>query len=161
MPTDLLKCSRRLLHQFSICLHSLSRSHRLPARRSLAENLSPLRRPLTRQHCTVLQRRLGGHSAGSLASFLNRRHVVCRRTYLLSTCLLFLLMSFSSCVNKSYAKSSASSVLPPPPRYPSQAAYNQAVANGQAAPMIETNNILSHPAGPEYQLVVGEGTVCP
>jgi len=49
------------------------------------------------------------------------------------------------------------SVLPPPPRYPSQAAYNLAVANGQAAPMIETNNILTHPTGPEYQLVVGEG----
>lgn len=49
------------------------------------------------------------------------------------------------------------SVLPPPPRYPSQAAYNMAVANGQAAPMIETNNILSKPTGPEYQLVVGEG----
>ncbi|TVY30983.1 putative catabolite repression protein [Lachnellula hyalina] len=49
-------------------------------------------------------------------------------------------------------------VLPPPPRYPSQAAYNLAVQNGQAAPMIETNNILSHPTGPEYQLVVGEGT---
>ncbi|RDW75178.1 catabolite repression protein-like protein creC [Coleophoma cylindrospora] len=49
-------------------------------------------------------------------------------------------------------------VLPPPPRYPSQAAYNAAVAAGQAAPMIETNNILSHPTGPEFQLVVGEGT---
>jgi len=49
------------------------------------------------------------------------------------------------------------SVLPPPPRYPSQQAYNLAVANGQAAPMIETNNILSHPTGPEYQLLVGEG----
>lgn len=24
--------------------------------------------------------------------------------------------------------------------------------------MIETNNILTHPTGPEYQLVVGEGT---
>ena len=23
--------------------------------------------------------------------------------------------------------------------------------------MIETNNILTHPTGPEYQLVVGEG----
>ncbi len=52
------------------------------------------------------------------------------------------------------------SVLPPPPRYPSQAAYNLAVANGQAAPMIETNNILKHPTGPEYQLVVGEGEAC-
>lgn len=51
------------------------------------------------------------------------------------------------------------SVLPPPPRYPSQAAYNAAVANGQAAPMIETNNILTRPKGPEFQLVVGEGTV--
>ncbi|CAG8958999.1 hypothetical protein HYFRA_00012158 [Hymenoscyphus fraxineus] len=50
------------------------------------------------------------------------------------------------------------SVLPPPPRYPSQAAYNNAVANGQAPPLIETNNLLSHPTGPEYQLVVGEGT---
>jgi hypothetical protein len=49
------------------------------------------------------------------------------------------------------------SVLPPPPRYPSQAAYNLAVANGQATPMIETNNILKHPTGQEYQLVVGEG----
>ncbi|RDL37064.1 WD40 repeat-like protein [Venustampulla echinocandica] len=49
-------------------------------------------------------------------------------------------------------------VLPPPPRYPSQAAYSLAVANGQVTPMIETNNNLSHPTGPEYQLVVGEGT---
>ncbi|RFU35115.1 hypothetical protein B7463_g1243, partial [Scytalidium lignicola] len=48
-------------------------------------------------------------------------------------------------------------VLPPPPRYPSQAAYNLAVANGQV-PMIETNNILTHPTGPEFQLLVGEGT---
>jgi hypothetical protein len=55
------------------------------------------------------------------------------------------------------ADKNPTSVLPPPPRYPSQAAYNLAVANGQAAPMIETNNILSHPTGPEYQLVVGEG----
>ncbi|KAG9235779.1 WD40-repeat-containing domain protein [Amylocarpus encephaloides] len=49
-------------------------------------------------------------------------------------------------------------VLPPPPRYPSQNAYNNAVASGQAVPMVETNNILSYPTGPEYQLVVGEGT---
>ncbi|KAI9640644.1 hypothetical protein NHQ30_010944 [Ciborinia camelliae] len=48
------------------------------------------------------------------------------------------------------------SVLPPPPRYPSQAAYNLAVQNGMAAPMIETNNTLKHPEG--LQLLVGEGT---
>ncbi|KAB8293802.1 hypothetical protein EYC80_009285 [Monilinia laxa] len=47
-------------------------------------------------------------------------------------------------------------VLPPPPRYPSQAAYNLAVQNGMAAPMIETNNILKHPEG--LQLLAGEGT---
>ncbi|KAI1326787.1 catabolite repression protein creC [Xylariaceae sp. FL0255] len=46
-------------------------------------------------------------------------------------------------------------VLPPPPRYPTQAAYNAAVAAGHAAPMIETNNILS---SPEDQFLVGEGT---
>ncbi|XMA16938.1 hypothetical protein WAI453_009729 [Rhynchosporium graminicola] len=50
------------------------------------------------------------------------------------------------------------SVLPPPPRYPSVNAYNAAVANGTAPALIETNNVLSHPTGPEYQLVVGEGT---
>lgn len=46
-------------------------------------------------------------------------------------------------------------VLPPPPRYPTQAAYNAAVAAGHATPMVETNNILSHP---EDQFLVGEGT---
>ncbi|KAJ1338350.1 catabolite repression protein CreC [Microdochium nivale] len=45
-------------------------------------------------------------------------------------------------------------VLPPPPRYPTQAAYNAAVAAGHAAPMIETNNILSNP---EDQFLAGEG----
>ncbi|KFY30852.1 hypothetical protein V493_01621 [Pseudogymnoascus sp. VKM F-4281 (FW-2241)] len=49
-------------------------------------------------------------------------------------------------------------VLPPPPRYPTHAAYNAAIAAGQVPPMIETNNILSNPTGPEYQLLVGEGT---
>jgi ABC-type uncharacterized transport system auxiliary subunit len=63
----------------------------------------------------------------------------------------------SCCVSQIADKIHLNSVLPPPPRYPSQAAYNLAVANGQAAPMIETNNILTHPTGPEYQLVVGEG----
>ncbi|KAI1196977.1 WD40-repeat-containing domain protein [Nemania serpens] len=46
-------------------------------------------------------------------------------------------------------------VLPPPPRYPTQAAYNAAVAAGHATPMIETNNILSTP---EDQFLAGEGT---
>ncbi|KAF2452856.1 WD40-repeat-containing domain protein [Lineolata rhizophorae] len=44
-------------------------------------------------------------------------------------------------------------VLPPPPRYPT-GAFNA----GPGAPVIETNNTLSHPSGPDYQLVVGEGT---
>ena len=49
------------------------------------------------------------------------------------------------------------SVLPPPPRYPTQAAYNAALGAGHIAPMIETNNILSNPTGPEHQFLVGEG----
>lgn len=53
------------------------------------------------------------------------------------------------------------SVLPPPPRYPTQAAYNAALAGGHVAPMIETNNILSTPSGPEYQFLVGEGGLFP
>ncbi|KJR80939.1 catabolite repression protein creC [Sporothrix schenckii 1099-18] len=50
-----------------------------------------------------------------------------------------------------------SSVLPPPPRYPSQMLYNGAYLSGQMVPMIETNNILSHPTGPDCQFLVGEG----
>lgn len=46
------------------------------------------------------------------------------------------------------------SVLPPPPRYP-VAGYPGAPGGGQ---LIETNNTLTHPTGPEHQLVVGEGT---
>ncbi|KAI1827247.1 catabolite repression protein creC [Xylaria intraflava] len=46
-------------------------------------------------------------------------------------------------------------VLPPPPRYPTQAAYSAAVAAGHASPMIETNNIL---VAPEDQFLAGEGT---
>lgn len=49
----------------------------------------------------------------------------------------------------------ALSVLPPPPRYPTQAAYNAAVGAGHIPPMIETNNILSNP---EDHFLVGEGT---
>ncbi|KAI1259448.1 WD40-repeat-containing domain protein [Xylariaceae sp. FL1019] len=45
-------------------------------------------------------------------------------------------------------------VLPPPPRYPTQAAYSAAVAAGHATPMIETNNILS---SPDDHFLVGEG----
>jgi len=43
------------------------------------------------------------------------------------------------------------SVLPPPPRYAQG-------AQGAAAQLIETNNTIAHPTGPEHQLVVGEGT---
>ncbi|KAK0667967.1 WD40-repeat-containing domain protein [Cercophora samala] len=50
------------------------------------------------------------------------------------------------------------SVLPPPPRYPSQpGGYNGISATGGVVPMIETNNILTTPTGPEYQFLVGEG----
>lgn len=44
-------------------------------------------------------------------------------------------------------------MLPPPPRYP--------VGSYPGAPpgqLIETNNTITHPSGPEHQLVVGEGT---
>jgi hypothetical protein len=49
------------------------------------------------------------------------------------------------------------SVLPPPPKYSTQASYNAALAAGTVPPMIETNNVLNRPTGPEYQLLVGEG----
>ncbi|KAA6413252.1 MAG: hypothetical protein FRX48_02996 [Lasallia pustulata] len=49
-------------------------------------------------------------------------------------------------------------VLPPPPRYPVQNAYNSNATNGVLLPMVETINTVGHPTGPEYQLVVGEGT---
>ncbi|KAK4248501.1 WD40-repeat-containing domain protein [Corynascus novoguineensis] len=47
-------------------------------------------------------------------------------------------------------------VLPPPPRYSTTAGHN-GLPPGTALPMIETNNILSNPSGPEYQFLVGEG----
>lgn len=50
------------------------------------------------------------------------------------------------------------SVLPPPPRYPSGTGYNGLPA-GTPMPMIETNNVLSNPSGPEYQFLVGEGMI--
>ncbi|KAM0246395.1 hypothetical protein ACHAQJ_010231 [Trichoderma viride] len=46
-------------------------------------------------------------------------------------------------------------VLPPPPRYPA-GAYG--VGLGGIVPLIETNNTLSNPSGPEYRFLVGEGT---
>ncbi|KAF2729441.1 catabolite repression protein creC [Polyplosphaeria fusca] len=45
-------------------------------------------------------------------------------------------------------------VLPPPPRYPAPG-HPGAPGTG---PLIETNNTLTHPTGPQHQLVVGEGT---
>jgi hypothetical protein len=44
-------------------------------------------------------------------------------------------------------------VLPPPPRYPAGGYPGQ-----QPGQLIETNNSITHPTGPEHQLVVGEGT---
>lgn len=48
------------------------------------------------------------------------------------------------------------SVLPPPPRYPSAVGYTSATMPAHTT-MIETNNVLSTPTGPEYQFLVGEG----
>ncbi|PHH86327.1 hypothetical protein CDD83_10409 [Cordyceps sp. RAO-2017] len=48
-------------------------------------------------------------------------------------------------------------VLPPPPRYPAGGPYHPSGLTG-IVPMIETNNTLSHPPGPEWQFLVGEGT---
>lgn len=42
-----------------------------------------------------------------------------------------------------------------PPRYPNGNLYTGVSGGGG---LLETNNILEHPTGPEYQLVVGEGT---
>ncbi|KAG9254696.1 WD40-repeat-containing domain protein [Emericellopsis atlantica] len=46
-------------------------------------------------------------------------------------------------------------VLPPPPRYPINGAYGNGI---NMVPVIETNNTLSHPDGPDSQFLVGEGT---
>lgn len=48
------------------------------------------------------------------------------------------------------------SVLPPPPRYPSSGPYHPGGLSG-IVPLIETNNTLSNPTGPEWQFLVGEG----
>lgn len=47
------------------------------------------------------------------------------------------------------------SVLPPPPRYPNGNLYTGMPG---APGLLETNNTLEHPSGPEFQLVAGEGT---
>ncbi|KAL1841663.1 hypothetical protein VTJ49DRAFT_6769 [Mycothermus thermophilus] len=47
-------------------------------------------------------------------------------------------------------------VLPPPPRYPPPTAQ-YGLPPGTPMPMIETNNVLTNPSGPEYQFLVGEG----
>ncbi|KAK4454036.1 WD40 repeat-like protein [Podospora aff. communis PSN243] len=49
------------------------------------------------------------------------------------------------------------SVLPPPPRYPAAGTYNAGLGANNIIPMIETNNVLTNPSGPEYQFLVGEG----
>lgn len=48
------------------------------------------------------------------------------------------------------------SVLPPPPRYPIGGPYGATGITG-IVPMIETNNTISNPTGPEWQFLVGEG----
>ena len=49
------------------------------------------------------------------------------------------------------------SVLPPPPpRYTIPVAYAAGAANGMAVPVVETNNIITHPEG-GCPLQVGEG----
>ncbi|KAJ6442048.1 catabolite repression protein creC [Purpureocillium lavendulum] len=47
------------------------------------------------------------------------------------------------------------SVLPPPPRYPAGGPYHPGGLTG-IVPMIETNNTISNPTGPEWQFLVGE-----
>ncbi|PYI11299.1 putative catabolite repression protein creC [Aspergillus sclerotiicarbonarius CBS 121057] len=46
---------------------------------------------------------------------------------------------------------------PPPPRYTVPVAYAAGASNGMAVPVVETNNIISHPEG-GCPLQVGEGT---
>lgn len=48
--------------------------------------------------------------------------------------------------------------MPPPPRYPTEAAYKAGAGGGAALAIIETNNTITNPEGPEYQLLVGEGS---
>ncbi|PYH92972.1 catabolite repression protein creC [Aspergillus ellipticus CBS 707.79] len=46
---------------------------------------------------------------------------------------------------------------PPPPRYTVPVAYAAGASNGMAVPVVETNNVISHPEG-GCPLQVGEGT---
>ncbi|EPE10384.1 catabolite repression protein crec [Ophiostoma piceae UAMH 11346] len=48
-------------------------------------------------------------------------------------------------------------VLPPPPRYPTQMMYGGGYMGNQMMPLIETNNVLSRPKGPDCQFLAGEG----
>ncbi|CEJ91057.1 hypothetical protein VHEMI06795 [[Torrubiella] hemipterigena] len=47
-------------------------------------------------------------------------------------------------------------VLPPPPRYPGMGPYGSNLSG--VVPIVETNNTLENPSGPEWQFLVGEGT---
>ncbi|KAM3565795.1 hypothetical protein ARSEF4850_001242 [Beauveria asiatica] len=49
------------------------------------------------------------------------------------------------------------SVLPPPPRYPGVGGYGVGGLGG-IVPLVETNNTIEKPTGPEWQFLVGEGT---
>lgn len=52
------------------------------------------------------------------------------------------------------------SVLPPPPpRYTIPVAYAAGASNGMPVPVVETNNVISHPED-GCPLQVGEGSVC-
>lgn len=48
------------------------------------------------------------------------------------------------------------SVLPPPPRYPGVGGYGVGGLGG-IVPLVETNNTIEKPTGPEWQFLVGEG----
>ena len=56
------------------------------------------------------------------------------------------------------ADGSDSVLPPPPPRYTIPVAYAAGAANGMAVPVVETNNIISHPEG-GCPLQVGEGAL--
>jgi hypothetical protein len=52
----------------------------------------------------------------------------------------------------------ASVLPPPPPRYTVPVAYAAGASNGMAVPIVETNNIITHPEN-GCPLQVGEGTL--
>ena len=52
----------------------------------------------------------------------------------------------------------SNSLPPPPPRYPvSNNGFNTTTSPGMIVLTTEAVNEISHPTGPDYQLVVGEG----